>query len=50
ALDLLDRVPELLHEYFRDFCKDSECLEACGVLDYINDDLKCLFLLLHSGF
>ncbi|GKE05395.1 hypothetical protein Tco_1397413 [Tanacetum coccineum] len=49
ALDLLDRVPELLHKYFRDFYRDSECLEVRGVLDHINN-LKCLFLLLHSGF
>ncbi|GJW64773.1 hypothetical protein Tco_0116657 [Tanacetum coccineum] len=50
ALDLFDCVPELLHKDFRDICRDSESLEACGVLDYINDNLKCLFLLWHSGF
>ncbi|GJY40789.1 hypothetical protein Tco_0428059, partial [Tanacetum coccineum] len=50
ALDLLDSVLELLHEYFRDFYRDSECLEARGVLDHINNDLKCLFLLWHNGF
>ncbi|GJY86750.1 hypothetical protein Tco_0500776 [Tanacetum coccineum] len=50
ALDLLDCVPELLHKDFEDICRDSESLEARGVLDYINDHLKCLFLLWHSGF
>ncbi|GJU54935.1 hypothetical protein Tco_1228649 [Tanacetum coccineum] len=50
ALDLLDRVPELLHEYFKDFYRDSECFEAREVLDHINDDMKCFFLLFHSGF
>ncbi|GKA27913.1 putative reverse transcriptase domain-containing protein [Tanacetum coccineum] len=49
ALDLLDCVPELLHKDFRDICRDCECLEAHGVFDYINENLKCLFLLLHSG-
>ncbi|GKC36469.1 hypothetical protein Tco_1048853, partial [Tanacetum coccineum] len=50
VFDLLDCVPEVLHKDFRDICNDIECLEARGVLDYINDHLKCLFLLLHSGF
>ncbi|GKA46767.1 hypothetical protein Tco_0739650 [Tanacetum coccineum] len=50
ALDLLDCVLELLYNYFEDICKDSESLKARGVLDYINDNLKCLFLLWHSGF
>ncbi|GJY08081.1 hypothetical protein Tco_0375135 [Tanacetum coccineum] len=50
VFDLLNSVPELLHKDFMDFCKDSECLEAHGVLDHINDDLKCFFLLMHSGF
>nr|GEV79328.1 hypothetical protein [Tanacetum cinerariifolium] len=38
VVDLVDSVPELLYKYFRDFCKDSECLEARGVLDHINND------------
>ncbi|GJV56323.1 hypothetical protein Tco_1457328 [Tanacetum coccineum] len=50
ALDLLDRIPELLHKNFRNICRDRKCLEARGVLDLINRDLKCLFLLWHSGF
>ncbi|GKC28674.1 hypothetical protein Tco_1035968, partial [Tanacetum coccineum] len=51
VFDLLDGVPELLHkDYLRDFCSDSECLKARGVLDHINDNLKCFFLLFHSGF
>ncbi|GKE77888.1 hypothetical protein Tco_1544008, partial [Tanacetum coccineum] len=50
ALDLLDCVPELLYKDFEDICRDSEILEARGVLDYINDHLKCFFLLWHSGF
>ncbi|GKD81764.1 hypothetical protein Tco_1348603, partial [Tanacetum coccineum] len=50
VFDLLDSVPELLHKDFRDICRDSECLEARGVLDHINDDLKCFFFLMHSGF
>ncbi|GJW73213.1 hypothetical protein Tco_0132583, partial [Tanacetum coccineum] len=28
----------------------GESLEARGILDYVNDHLKCLFLLWHSGF
>ncbi|GJU82903.1 hypothetical protein Tco_1285268 [Tanacetum coccineum] len=50
VFDLLDCVPELLHKDFRDIYRDSECLEARGVLDYINDHLKCFFLLRHSSF
>ncbi|GJZ80500.1 hypothetical protein Tco_0645494 [Tanacetum coccineum] len=50
VFDLLNGVPELLHKYFRDIYRNSECLVARRVLDYINDDLKCLFLLMHSGF
>ncbi|GKC17795.1 hypothetical protein Tco_1014577 [Tanacetum coccineum] len=50
ALNLLDGVPELLHKDFRDICRYSECLEAGGVLDEIDDHLKCLFLPWHSGF
>ncbi|GJX62913.1 hypothetical protein Tco_0295813 [Tanacetum coccineum] len=50
VFDLLDCVPELLHKNFRDICRDSECPEACGVLDYINYHLKCFFLLRHNGF
>nr|GEZ73353.1 hypothetical protein [Tanacetum cinerariifolium] len=46
--DLLDYVPELLRKDLRNICKDSECLEARGVLDNVNDHLKCLFLLRHS--
>ncbi|GKF53895.1 hypothetical protein Tco_0160805, partial [Tanacetum coccineum] len=49
ALDLLDCVLELLHKDFGD-CRDSESLKVREVLDYINDNLKCLFLLWHSGF
>nr|GEV25334.1 hypothetical protein [Tanacetum cinerariifolium] len=48
--DLLDCVLELLHNDFKNICRDSECLEACGVLDYINDQLKRFFLLRHNGF
>ncbi|GKC67459.1 hypothetical protein Tco_1100057 [Tanacetum coccineum] len=50
ALDLLDRIPELLHKNSRNICRDGKCLEARGVLDHINHDLKYLFLLWHSGF
>ncbi|GKD35791.1 hypothetical protein Tco_1251300, partial [Tanacetum coccineum] len=50
SLDLLDYVPELLHKDLWNTCRDSKNLEACGILDYINDNLKCLFLLWHSGF
>ncbi|GKE14351.1 hypothetical protein Tco_1421928, partial [Tanacetum coccineum] len=50
ALDLLDCVPELLHKDLGNIYRDSKSLKACGVLDYINDNLKCLFLLWHSGF
>nr|GEY40583.1 hypothetical protein [Tanacetum cinerariifolium] len=49
AFDLLDSVPELLHKDFRDFSRDSECLEAGRVLDDINDDLESFFLLWCSG-
>ncbi|GJT32451.1 hypothetical protein Tco_0922870 [Tanacetum coccineum] len=48
VFDLLNSVPELLHENFRDFSRDSECLVAGRVLDDINDNLKRLFLLWHS--
>ncbi|GKE97807.1 hypothetical protein Tco_0021158 [Tanacetum coccineum] len=50
ALKLLDGIPKLLHKYFWDICRDSKSFEAGGVLDEINDYLKCLFLLWHSGF
>nr|GEX94717.1 protein transport protein SEC24-like CEF [Tanacetum cinerariifolium] len=50
VIDLLDSIPELLHKDFRDFYNDNGCLEAREILDYINDNLKCFFLLLHSGF
>ncbi|GKC28310.1 hypothetical protein Tco_1035604 [Tanacetum coccineum] len=50
VFDLLDGVPELLHKDFRNICIDSKCLKARRVLDYINDHLKCFFLLRHSGF
>nr|GEZ56062.1 reverse transcriptase domain-containing protein [Tanacetum cinerariifolium] len=50
ALDLLDRIPELQHKKFRNICRDVKCLEARRVLDHINHDLKCLFLLWQSGF
>nr|GEV33317.1 hypothetical protein [Tanacetum cinerariifolium] len=47
-VDLFNCVPELLHKDFRNICKDSECLEAHGILDYVNDHLKCFFLLRHN--
>nr|GEZ95056.1 hypothetical protein [Tanacetum cinerariifolium] len=50
ALKLLNGIAELLHKCFWDIYRDSESFEACGVLDKINDYLKCLFLLWHSGF
>ncbi|GKD90147.1 hypothetical protein Tco_1365654 [Tanacetum coccineum] len=50
SLNLLDGVPELLHKDFWDICRDSESLKACRVLDHINHDLKCLFLMWYSGF
>ncbi|GKA80501.1 integrase, catalytic region, zinc finger, CCHC-type containing protein, partial [Tanacetum coccineum] len=43
-------VPKLLHKDFKDFYSDSRCLEARGVLEHINNDLKCFFRLLHNGF
>ncbi|GKE56099.1 hypothetical protein Tco_1495284, partial [Tanacetum coccineum] len=50
TLNLPDGVPELLHKDFRNVCRDSESLEANGILNYVNDHLKCLFLLWHSSF
>nr|GEW96117.1 hypothetical protein [Tanacetum cinerariifolium] len=50
ALNLLDRIPELLHKDFWDIYRDSESLKARRVLDKINNHLKCLFLLWHYGF
>ncbi|GKD39545.1 hypothetical protein Tco_1259752, partial [Tanacetum coccineum] len=50
VFDLLDCVPELLHKDIKNICRDSKCLEARGILDYVNDHLKCLFLLRYSGF
>nr|GEX78782.1 hypothetical protein [Tanacetum cinerariifolium] len=50
ALNLLDGIPELLHKYFWDICKDGESFKAGGVPDEINDYLKRLFILWHSGF
>ncbi|GJZ03998.1 hypothetical protein Tco_0537273 [Tanacetum coccineum] len=44
------KIPELLHKDLWDIYRDSESLEARGVLDEINNHLKCLFLLWHSGF
>nr|GEX52347.1 retrovirus-related Pol polyprotein from transposon TNT 1-94 [Tanacetum cinerariifolium] len=48
-LNLLDGVPELLHKDFRDVCRDCKSLEACGILDNINADLKCFFILRDNG-
>ncbi|GJT58095.1 hypothetical protein Tco_0993149 [Tanacetum coccineum] len=50
ACDLLNSVSELLHKDFRDFSRNGECLVAGRVLDDINDNLKSLLLLWHSGF
>ncbi|GJW36400.1 hypothetical protein Tco_0059320 [Tanacetum coccineum] len=49
VFDLLNGVPELLHENFKNFSRDGKCLEAGRVLDDINHDLKCLFLLLYCS-
>ncbi|GJT44056.1 hypothetical protein Tco_0952771 [Tanacetum coccineum] len=44
-LNKKSKIPELQHKDFRDIYRDSESLKARGVLDKINDHLKCLFLL-----
>ncbi|GJV88681.1 hypothetical protein Tco_1532619 [Tanacetum coccineum] len=50
VLNLLDGAPELLHKDFRDICRYGKSLEARGIFDYVNDHLKHIFLLWHSGF
>ncbi|GJT38622.1 hypothetical protein Tco_0938487 [Tanacetum coccineum] len=49
VFDLLNSVPELLHENFRDFSRDSDRLVAGIVLDDIDDNLKRRFLLWYSS-
>ncbi|GKE18016.1 hypothetical protein Tco_1425593 [Tanacetum coccineum] len=44
------QIPELLHQDLWDICRDNESLEARGVLDKINNHLKCFLLLWHCGF
>ncbi|GJU03176.1 hypothetical protein Tco_1113514 [Tanacetum coccineum] len=41
---------ELLHKNFRDISRNGECLEACIILDHINNNLKGFFFLLYCGF
>nr|GFC25267.1 hypothetical protein [Tanacetum cinerariifolium] len=50
VLNLLDGVLELMHKDFWDICRYGESLEARGIFDYVNDHLKCLFLIWYSGF
>ncbi|GJZ15055.1 hypothetical protein Tco_0550732 [Tanacetum coccineum] len=43
-------IDKLLHKDFWDIYRYGESLKTRGILDYLNDHLKCLFLLWYSGF
>ncbi|GKC28138.1 hypothetical protein Tco_1035432 [Tanacetum coccineum] len=47
----IKKLLEIAHKDIRDICKIRlKALEARGILVYVNDHLKCLFFMWHSGF